>query len=164
MYRKAVQTVHAGWSSLLGSIFRQFLDRNFYWTGRFGTSFYLCTGVCPFFWLFVIKKKLQTFFLRVSNIKYRGTKRIIRRRVICESYHKAVFVISCLRQSVKGGHGDDWTVFLYAWHLSPYSERDFHYKKSIRIQFLNRFTDLSLEINQIDSLISFDKNWFSFFK
>jgi hypothetical protein len=30
-----------------------------------------------------------------------------------------------------------------------------------KIQFQNRFTDLSLEINHLDSHISFDKNWFS---
>ncbi len=33
-----------------------------------------------------------------------------------------------------------------------------------KIQFWNRFTDLSLEINLIDSDISFDKNWFLHFK
>ncbi len=33
-----------------------------------------------------------------------------------------------------------------------------------KIQFQNRFTDLSLEINHKDSYISFDKNLFSPFK
>jgi hypothetical protein len=33
-----------------------------------------------------------------------------------------------------------------------------------KIQLLKRFTDLSLEINHLDSLISCDKSWFSRFK
>ncbi len=61
----------------------------------------------------------------------------------------------------------DTQLFAFTWETqeirascvqSPNSEKDSHYAMRRKIQFWNRFTNLSLEVNHIDFHIFFDKN------